>query len=97
MEQTQTTTKPALAERHTTMLHASLFVLGFSLIFIIGWGGAATLLGQLFGELKTIIARIGGVVIIAFGLFNLGVLKIRWLIRVRSGRLTARTGWLLPY
>jgi cytochrome c biogenesis protein CcdA len=54
----------------TTMLHASLFVLGFSLIFIIGWGGAATLLGQLFGELKTIIARIGGIVIIAFGLFG---------------------------
>lgn len=53
------------------MLHASLFVLGFSLIFIIVWGGAATLLGPLFGELKTIIARIGGIVIIAFGLFGL--------------------------
>jgi len=79
MEQTQATAIPTLTERYTTMLHASLFVFGFSLIFVIGWGGAATLLGQLFGELKTIIARVGGVVIIAFGLFNLGILKIRWL------------------
>lgn len=79
MEQSQTTAVPTLAERYTTMLHASLFVLGFSLIFVVGWGGAVTLLGQLFGELKTIIARLGGVVIIAFGLFNLGFLKIRWL------------------
>jgi cytochrome c-type biogenesis protein len=79
MEQTQATAVPTLTERYTTMLHASLFVFGFSLIFVIGWGGAATLLGQLFGELKTIIARVGGVVIIAFGLFNLGILKIRWL------------------
>lgn len=44
---------------------------GLSLIFIIGWESAATMLDQLFGELKTIIARIGGIVIIAFGLFGL--------------------------
>lgn len=79
MEQTQATAVPTQIERYTTMLHASLFVLGFSLIFVVGWGGAATLLGQLFGELKIIIARVGGVMIIAFGLFNLGLLKIRWL------------------
>lgn len=79
MQQTQETTVSPSEQRYITMLHALLFVLGFSIIFIIGWGGAATLLGQIFGKLKTIIARIGGVVIIAFGLFNLGVLKIPWL------------------
>lgn len=79
MQQTEKAAVPSLNQRYTTFLHAALFVLGFSLIFVIGWGGAATLLGQLFGELKTLIARVGGVVIIAFGLFNLGILKIRWL------------------
>lgn len=79
MKDTTITAVPTLTERYTTLLHASLFVLGFSLIFVIGWGGAATLLGQLFGELKTVIARVGGIFIIAFGLFNLGMLKIRWL------------------
>lgn len=80
MEQTQVETAvPAIGQRYTTFFHAALFVLGFSLIFVIGWGGAATILGRLFSTYKIIIARIGGVVVIAFGLFNLGVLKIRWL------------------
>lgn len=79
MQQTEKSALPILSQRYTTLFHAALFVLGFSLIFVIGWGGAATLLGQLFGELKTIIARIGGVVIITFGLFNMGILKTRWL------------------
>ena len=34
----------------TVFTHAALFVFGFSLVFVVGWGGAATLLGQLFGQ-----------------------------------------------
>jgi len=56
-----------------------LFVLGFSLVFIVGWGGAATTLGRLFGQYKVIIGQIGGVVVILFGLVTLGVLKVPWL------------------
>jgi cytochrome c-type biogenesis protein len=70
---------PTLSRRLTTFLHAVLFVLGFSLVFILGWGGAATTVGRLFGQYKTIIAQVGGVVVIAFGLVTLGVLKIPWL------------------
>jgi len=44
MEQTQQETAVSpLGQRYTTFLHAALFVLGFSLIFIVGWGGAATI------------------------------------------------------
>ncbi len=68
-----------LTRRYATFGHALLFVLGFSLIFVIGWGGAATLLGQLFGAYKLLIARAGGVIVILFGLFNLGLLNLRWL------------------
>ena len=70
---------PTLSRRLTTFLHAALFVLGFSLVFIVGWGGAATTAGRLFGQYKTIIGQIGGIVVIAFGLVTLGVLKIPWL------------------
>ena len=70
---------PTLSRRLTTFLHAALFVLGFSLVFIVGWGGAATTAGQLFGQYKTIIGQIGGVVVIVFGLVTLGVVKIPWL------------------
>jgi cytochrome c-type biogenesis protein len=71
---------PTINHRLTTFLHAVLFVLGFSLVFIVGWGGAATTAGQLFGQYKTVIAQFGGLVVIVFGLVTLGVLKIPWLL-----------------
>jgi cytochrome c-type biogenesis protein len=56
--------------------HAAIFVLGFSLVFIIGWGGSATILGGLFGQYSSLLSKIGGVVVIAFGLHTLGILSI---------------------
>jgi len=71
--------KLSFGERYNTFLHAVLFVVGFSLVFIIGWGGAATILGQMFGQYKELIGRLGGLVIIAFGLATLGVVRIPWI------------------
>lgn len=65
--------------RLVVFFHALLFVLGFSLVFIVGWGGAATVFGQIFSAYKTILARIGGVVVIVFGLTTLGIIRIPWL------------------
>ena len=59
-------------------LHALVFVAGFSLVFIVGWGGSVTLLGQLFGTYKRVIAQIGGIVVIIFGLATLEVIRIPW-------------------
>lgn len=78
MEQTHPSTTPSMTQRYTTFWHAALFVLGFSLVFVVGWGGTATLLGQIFGVYKEIIARAGGVMVILFGLYTLGILNIRW-------------------
>ncbi len=39
-----------MLKRLQVFFHALLFVLGFSLVFVIGWGGAATFLGQIFGQ-----------------------------------------------
>lgn len=75
---TTSTSSWALGERYTTFFHATLFVLGFSLIFVVGWGGAATILGRLFSEYKLLLARVGGLVVILFGLVTLGVIKLRW-------------------
>src|SRR5262250_537815 len=66
------------SDRVRIFLHALLFVLGFSLVFIIGWGGSVTALGQLFGTYKRVIAQVGGVVVIAFGLATLEVIRIPW-------------------
>jgi len=65
-------------DRIKIFLHALLFVLGFSLVFIVGWGGSITALGQLFGAYKSMLAQIGGVVVIAFGLATLEIIHIPW-------------------
>ena len=78
-------TRPA--SRFTTFTHAVLFVLGFSLVFVVGWGGAATVLGQLFGQYKFLLGQMGGVIVILFGLHTLGVLNLRWL------DYDTRAGW----
>lgn len=67
-----------LSERFIVLLHAFLFVLGFSVVFIVGWGGAVTAVGQLFGAYKTILGRLGGIVVILFGLATLGVVRVPW-------------------
>ena len=69
---------PTQSDRLRIFLHALLFVAGFSLVFIVGWGGSVTALGQLFGAYKRQIAQIGGIVVIAFGLATLEVIRIPW-------------------
>jgi cytochrome c-type biogenesis protein len=57
MTETFVPVHPIQNERLKVFLHALLFVLGFSLVFVIGWGGSVTVLGQLFGAYKRVIAR----------------------------------------
>ncbi|GAB4577446.1 MAG: hypothetical protein Fur0022_01770 [Anaerolineales bacterium] len=66
------------------------------MVFVIGWGGAATMFGQLFGSYKAVLAQIGGVVVILFGLATMGVLKIPWFFYDTrpQWRNTPRAGWV---
>ena len=65
--------------RLTTFTHAAFFVLGFSTIFVLGWGGAATLVGDMFFAYRPLLAKIGGVVVILFGLATMGILRLPWI------------------
>ena len=76
--ETATQLASSRSDRLRIFLHALLFVAGFSLVFIVGWGGSVTVVGQLFGTYKNIIARIGGVIVIMFGLATLEVIHIPW-------------------
>ena len=49
-----------------------------SIVFVIGWGGSVTVLGQLFSAYKYALGRIGGVIVILFGLATLDVIRIPW-------------------
>ncbi|HMC57331.1 MAG TPA: cytochrome c biogenesis protein CcdA [Gemmatimonadaceae bacterium] len=62
-------------QRHTALVHSALFVLGFTLVFL-ALGATATLVGQLFIRQREWVSRVGGVLVIAFGLYLLGVFQI---------------------
>ncbi len=78
------------SDRLRIFLHALLFVAGFSFVFIVGWGGSATALGQIFGTYKYELGRIGGVVVIIFGLATLEVIGIPWFYADTRTQYTAR-------
>lgn len=61
--------------RRAALLHSLLFILGFTLIFV-ALGATATALGQLLLYQRAWISRIGGVLIIVFGLYMLGVFNV---------------------
>ena len=64
--------------RWVTFTHGLFFVAGFSLVFVI-LGAAASAIGILLYDLRTWLARIGGVVVIIFGLHTLGIINIPFL------------------
>lgn len=68
--------------RRTALIHGTLFVLGFTLIFL-AMGAGATMLGQALLRHRDWISRVGGVIIIIFGLYLLGVLNIGFMARER--------------
>jgi cytochrome c-type biogenesis protein len=80
------------SDRLRIFLHAFLFVFGFSLVFVIGWGGSVTALGQLFGTYKQVIAQLGGVIVIAFGLATLEVIRIPWFYADTRAQYTGQQG-----
>jgi cytochrome c-type biogenesis protein len=90
--ETSTSAPNVIFNRLNIFLHALVFVAGFSVVFIVGWGGAATVLGQLFGQYKTFIGQIGGVVVILFGLATLDIIRLPWFYYDTRPTLTSNTG-----
>ena len=66
------------ARRRVALLHASLFIIGFTIIFML-FGASATALGRVLKFHEIWLQRIGGILIIAFGLVCLGVLRVSFL------------------
>ncbi len=66
------------SHRWLTFTHGLAFVLGFSFVFIL-LGIASSMLGGLLFNLRIWLARIGGLVVILFGLHMTGILRIPFL------------------
>ena len=61
--------------RRRVLIHAVSFVLGFSLVFV-ALGASFSAAGQFLLDYREWIRRIGGVLIVIFGLYIMGILRI---------------------
>jgi cytochrome c-type biogenesis protein len=84
--------------RRQAALHATLFILGFTLVFM-ALGATATLFGAALRRLLPALQQAGGVIIVLFGLYLVGVLRPAFLMRERRVQLarkpTGRAGSVL--
>ncbi|HEY0671499.1 MAG TPA: cytochrome c biogenesis protein CcdA [Longimicrobiales bacterium] len=80
--------------RKAVLVPALMFVAGFSLVFLI-MGASATLLGQLLLRYQDWVARIGGILIIIFGLHLLGILRIMPFLRERRVQMHNKPAGIL--
>jgi cytochrome c-type biogenesis protein len=85
----------AKSNRWMTFTHGLAFVLGFSVVFIF-LGVAASAFGGLLFDIRTWLAKIGGILVVIFGLHMIGVFRIPFLeydLRVHS-QVDPRWGYI---
>lgn len=74
--------------------HAVAFIAGFSMVFV-AMGASLSALGQFLLEYRDLIRRVGGALIVLFGLSVAGVLPLGWLGRSWQLPLRSRPAGLL--
>ena len=62
-------------DKSTTFTHGVAFVIGFSVVFV-ALGAAASAIGTILFDVRDTIAKIGGVIVIVFGLHTTGIINI---------------------
>jgi len=67
--------RPPLA---AVLVPSLLFVAGFSIVFV-ALGVSASVLGQFLSAYRSVVIRVAGVTVFAFGLLMTGVIKVPWL------------------
>ncbi|MBI2015158.1 MAG: cytochrome c biogenesis protein CcdA [Candidatus Rokubacteria bacterium] len=74
------------AVRRRVLLHAVAFVLGFSMVFV-ALGASFSAVGQFLLDYRDVIRRVGGALIVLFGLYIAGVLKLALLGRTTQWQI----------
>jgi len=75
--------------RKKTVIHSLLFILGFSVIFVL-LGLTATAIGKALFQYQKMIRIAGGILIMIFGLYLTGLLKLDFLIKERRLKVQAK-------
>ncbi len=85
---------PHAKNRRLLLSHSVAFIVGFSSIFI-AFGASATALGQVLFDYQLVIRKIGGLLVILFGLHIAGWLSLPFLMRERHVDLKVQPGGYL--
>ena len=72
------TSKDRIKNFKTILIQTLLFILGFSIIFIL-LGASVTYLGNLIFEHREILRIVGGIIVIIFGLYISGLFNLKYL------------------
>lgn len=75
--------------RRRTLIHSLLFVIGFSIIFIL-LGASATFVGGLFTAYRGILEKVVGAVIVVFGLHISGLINLKFLLMEKKFHLQSK-------
>lgn len=70
---------PTHLVRSKTLMHSIAFVSGFTVVFVL-LGASATLAGSFMQENMGIVRKVGGVLVILFGIHVTGLFPITWLL-----------------
>jgi cytochrome c-type biogenesis protein len=70
---------PSHQVRRQTVIHSLLFIAGFTFVFIL-LGASATYIGGFLQQHMTSIRRVGGILIILFGIHLTGIIPIHFLL-----------------
>lgn len=68
---------------YLTFFNSLFYILGFSAVFV-ALGASATFIGQFLYDYQNVIMKLGGVLIIIFGLFISGIIKMDFLQREKK-------------
>ena len=80
--------------RGVIVVNSLLFIAGFSAVFI-AFGASASLAGQMLVTYQDFIRKLGGVLIVVFGLYVMGILKLTFLMTEKRFQLQRRpTGYI---
>jgi cytochrome c-type biogenesis protein len=86
--------RPGRAARRVLVLNALGFIVGFSAVFV-AMGAAVTLVGGWLIAYRSLVQKVGGVLIIFFGLYLIGILRIPLLMRQLHFPLSSRPAGIL--
>ncbi|MGQ0812354.1 MAG: cytochrome c biogenesis CcdA family protein [Nitrospiraceae bacterium] len=75
--------------RKTIVANSLLFIAGFSLVFI-AFGASASMIGRLLTDHQHLIRKVGGILIALFGLYLLGIFKLKFLMSEKRFHFQSR-------